>query len=92
MVQAVLYGIINLWASVFSFRKKCLEALERICNAFLWSGAPNSARSAKISWESVCTPKESGGLGLRRLKPWLNVFGLKLIWLLFTKSSSLWVS
>lgn len=67
LVQSVLYGIINFWASVFPLPKKCLDALEKLCNAFLWSGAPNSARSAKVSWDSVCTPKESGGLGLRRL-------------------------
>ncbi|XP_019085519.1 PREDICTED: uncharacterized protein LOC109126437 [Camelina sativa] len=30
-----------------------------MCNAFLWNGAPNSARGAKISWEIVCTSKES---------------------------------
>ncbi|WZZ16602.1 hypothetical protein YC2023_109691 [Brassica napus] len=63
-----------------------------MCGAFLWNGAPNSARGAKISWDSVCTPKEAGGLGLRRLADWNRVLGLKLIWLIFTAGGSLWVS
>lgn len=37
-------------------------------------------------------PKEEGGLGLRRLKEWNQVLGLKLIWLIFAAGGSLWVS
>ncbi|XP_020866133.1 uncharacterized protein LOC110224415 [Arabidopsis lyrata subsp. lyrata] len=40
----------------------------------------------------VCKAKECGGLGLKRLTSWNKVFALKLIWLLFTKAGSLWVS
>lgn len=69
-----------------------VRILERMCGAFLWSGAPNSARGAKIAWESVCTPREAGGLGLKHLADWNVVLGLKLIWLLFTTWGSLWVS
>lgn len=46
----------------------------------------------KVSWDSVCTPKEVGGLGLRMLDTWNKVFGLKLICLLFTEVGFLWVS
>lgn len=43
-------------------------------------------------WESVCTSKETGGLGLKRLEDWNKVMGLKLIWLIFAAGGSLWVS
>lgn len=92
LIQAVIYSTISFWASIFIIPKECVVILERMCGAFLWSGAPNSARGAKIAWDSVCTPKESGGLGLRRLADWNKVLGLKLIWLLFTAGGSLWVS
>lgn len=82
----------NFWASVFTLPKGCIDAIERLCNAFLWSGGPDSARRAKVSWESICTPKSSGGLGLRRLEDSNTVFGLKLIWLLFAATGSLWVA
>ncbi|VVA95424.1 unnamed protein product [Arabis nemorensis] len=84
--------MINFWTSVFPLPKKCLDALEKMCSGYLWKSIPSSARGAKVSWSSVCTPKKCGGLGLKRLKAWNQVFTLKLIWLLFTKSGSLWVS
>ncbi|KAJ4891276.1 hypothetical protein Rs2_31024 [Raphanus sativus] len=38
-----------------------------------WRGAPQSARGAKVCWETVCTPKAEGGLGLKRLADWNQV-------------------
>lgn len=92
LLKSVIYSTINFWASIFILPNQCLHKLEQMCNAFLWSGAPNSAREAKISWDIVCSSKESGGLGLKRLSSWNKVLALKLIWLLFTASGSLWVS
>lgn len=46
----------------------------------------------KVSWEDLCFPKDEGGLGVRKLRESARVFALKLIWRLFTQSSSLWVS
>lgn len=92
LIQSVLYSLINFWTKTFPLSKDVLSALEKICSAFLCSGTPNSARGANIAWESSFTPKEVGGHGLRRLAAWNNVFVLKLIWLLFVKSWSLWVS
>jgi len=92
LIQSVIYSIITFWASIFLLPISCLDEIERMCNAFLWKGAPNSARGAKVSWESVCTPKDCGGLGLKRLLPWNKIIGLKLIWLIFASGGSLWVS
>lgn len=84
LIQAVIYSIISFWASMFIIPAECVEILERMCGAFLWNGAQNSARRGKISWDSVFTPKEAGGLGLKRLADWNRVLGLKLIWLILT--------
>ncbi|KAL0788341.1 hypothetical protein Bca101_004587 [Brassica carinata] len=92
LLQSVLYGIFIFWASVFPLPKACTDSLERMCNAFLWNGTQDSAQGAKVSWVSVCTPKKSGGLGLRRMADSNQVYGLKLIWLLFAANGSLWVA
>jgi len=92
LIKSVIYSAINFWLSVFLLPNQCLLKLEQMCNAFLWEGAPNSARGAKIAWDVVCSSKKSGGLGLQRLADWNKVLALKLIWLLFTAAGSLWVS
>ncbi|KAG7587049.1 Reverse transcriptase domain [Arabidopsis thaliana x Arabidopsis arenosa] len=92
LIQSVIYSTITFWASIFILPNKCLEEIESMCSAFLWKGSPNSARGAKVSWDSVCTPKETGGLGLKRLIHWNKVLGLKLIWMIFAAGGSLWVS
>lgn len=92
LIQSILFSLINFWTAIFPQLKKCLEKFEKICNAFLWSGAPSSARGAKVSWKSLCSPKEEGRLGLRKLQDTSQVFGLKLIWLLFASNGSLWVA
>lgn len=92
LIQSVLYSIISFWASVFPLSKGCIDALEKMLSAFLWSGAPDSARGAKVAWESVCTSKESGGLGLRRISDLNSAYGIKLLWNLFAGSGSLWVA
>ncbi|CAA7061143.1 unnamed protein product [Microthlaspi erraticum] len=65
LIQSVISGMVNFWAVVFPLPKQCLREVERMCSAFLWSGAPDSARGAKVSWDSICTPKEEGSGSLR---------------------------
>ncbi|KAG7567328.1 Reverse transcriptase zinc-binding domain [Arabidopsis thaliana x Arabidopsis arenosa] len=92
LIQSVIYSTITFWASIFILPNKCLEEIESMCSAFLWKGTTSSARGAKVSWDSVCTPKKCGGLGLKRLVHWNKVLGLKLIWMIFAAGGSLWVS
>lgn len=92
LIQAVIYSTITFWTSIFILPSECISILERMCNTFLWNGAPQSARGAKVSWDIICTPKKEGGLGLRKLADWNQVLALKLIWLLFAAGGSLWVS
>ncbi|XP_023644456.1 uncharacterized protein LOC111832379 [Capsella rubella] len=70
----------------------CLDEVERLCSAFLWSGNLHTPTGAKVAWSKVCTPKQEGGLGLRRLQDVSRVFPYHLIWRLFTLSGSLWVA
>jgi len=92
LLKSVIFATINFLVSVFLLPNQCLQKIEQMCNAFLWKGLPTYARGAKITWNVVCTPKQSDGFGLKRLISWNTVFVLKLIWLFFTKASSLWVS
>ncbi|XP_010541224.1 PREDICTED: uncharacterized protein LOC104814739 [Tarenaya hassleriana] len=76
LIKSVIFSVINFWASAFVLPTNCVTEIERMCGAFLWSGAANTAKGAKVSWRNVCQPKEKGGLGLRRLSDW-NKLGVE---------------
>ena len=92
LVRTVIGSITNFWCSVFRLPKRCLNTIEGMCAAFLWSGSPNTHTKAKVSWDDVCRPKNEEGLGIRRLTDTSRVFALSLIWRLLTNSGSLWVA
>lgn len=60
--------------------------------SLLWSGDIAKKHGVKVAWSTICQPKEEGGLGLRDFSLWNKTLNLKLIWLLFSKSDSLWVA
>ena len=92
LIKSVISSTVNFWSSAFILPAKCLDTIESMCSAFLWSGSLTQTHKAKVSWEYLCFPKEEGGLGIRKLRDSAKAFAMKLIWRIFTQSSSLWVS
>lgn len=91
LIKTVIASIVNFWTSVYILPVGCLETIESMCSNFLWSGTPTQSHKVKVNWEDICLPKDEGGLGVRKLRDSGLVFALKLIWRLFTQSTSLWV-
>lgn len=82
----------NFWFSAFSLPRGCLKASEKLCSRFLWSGDIGKRPLVKVCWKDICLPKAEGGLGLRNFLIWNRVLNLRLVWLIFTNSGSLWVA
>ncbi|XP_074288803.1 uncharacterized protein LOC141613960 [Silene latifolia] len=60
--------------------------------AITFGGGKDSYVSApNVKWESCCTPKEEGGLGLKATKIWNKASLGKYIWWLASKKDHLWV-
>ncbi|XP_056863946.1 uncharacterized protein LOC130511120 [Raphanus sativus] len=91
LVGSVIYSITNFWMSAYRLPNGCIQEINSICAAFLWSGPVLSTHKAKIAWSEVCKPKDEGGLGLRNLTEANRVSCLKLIWRLLSARASLWV-
>lgn len=65
LIKSVIASITNFWCTAFSLPQGCIDDIESMCSAFLWSSSLNITHKAKIAWIDVCTPKEEGGLGVR---------------------------
>ena len=92
LISSVIYSTVNFWLSTFILPKCCLKTIEQMCNRFLWSSDITKKGGIKVAWGSVCFPKSEGGLGLRNFWAWNKTLNLRLIWMLFSKRDSLWVT
>ena len=63
-----------------------------MCSTFLWKGDVESHNSARVAWSTAVLSKEQGGLGIKDLQTWNLACCLRLIWLLFFRPDSVWVS
>lgn len=63
-----------------------IKRIEQIMNNFLWDSR-GERRVHWVNWDSVCCPKEEGGLGLRRLSHIQRGLHGKLMWLVLNGDS-----
>jgi hypothetical protein len=69
------------------------SSLDRAFKNFLWGFAKDKAKNLLLkSWNSICLPKEEGGLGFRRMHDFNLSLISKLGWKLLSNSYCLWVS
>lgn len=88
----MITGITTFWCSAFILPKACIKRINSLCGVFLWKRDIEEHHSARVSWEVVTRPKKEGGLGIKNLAIWNNACCLKLIWLLFFQTGSVWVA
>ena len=80
LIKSLIASMTNFWCAAFCLPQTCIDEIESMCSAFLWSGFPNNTSMTKVAWDEVCRPYDEGGLGLRRVLDVSKMFILKLIW------------
>ncbi|XP_048489902.1 uncharacterized protein LOC125491869 [Beta vulgaris subsp. vulgaris] len=63
----------------------------QLCRAFLWEGKAYLTKAPLVSWDWVCRPKKSGGLGIRDCKLWNMAAIGKYTWQIAQKEDTLWI-
>uniref|UniRef100_A0A803NI20 Uncharacterized protein n=1 Tax=Cannabis sativa TaxID=3483 RepID=A0A803NI20_CANSA len=91
LVHSVLLGVRNYWMSLFVLPQKIMGAIDKCCRDFLWGSNGNRSKMHIPSWEKVCLPKNSGGLGFKEGKKWNISLMAKYIWAISSKQENLWV-
>ena len=90
LLKSVLTSIPIYFFSFFRVPKKVKDKLVRIQRSFLWGGDQQQTKIAWVKWDTVCLPKEAGGLGVKDI----NSFNLSLMgkwkWSLFHSKGELW--
>lgn len=68
LIQSVIASMKNFWCAAFCLPQACIDEIESMWSAFIWSGNPNDTSKSKVTWEDVCCPVVEGGLGIRRVQ------------------------
>ncbi|GJW28398.1 putative RNA-directed DNA polymerase, eukaryota, reverse transcriptase zinc-binding domain protein [Tanacetum coccineum] len=68
LIQSALSSMHIYWASVFILLSRIVHDLEQLMRGFLWCQGEMKKRKTKVDRDSVCMPKQEGGLGIRRIE------------------------
>ncbi|GJV08696.1 RNA-directed DNA polymerase, eukaryota, reverse transcriptase zinc-binding domain protein [Tanacetum coccineum] len=76
LITSALSSMQVYWASVFLLPKNMIYEINKLFKGFL----ELTKGKAKVSWDSICKPKDQGGLGIKNLQEWNEVLLIKKLW------------
>ncbi|KAJ9536724.1 hypothetical protein OSB04_un000109 [Centaurea solstitialis] len=92
LIISVLQSLQLYWMAIYIIPSGVIHELESLFRSFLWAQGDDARGRCKLSWDVVCQPIQSGGLGIRRLSSWNRALVSKHIWDILSNRNSLWVS
>lgn len=89
-IKSVLNSIPIFFFSFFRLLKKVVDRLVRLQWSFLWGDREGQRKLVWVKWDTVCLPKDKGGLGVRDLASFNREIVGKWRWNLFHHTGTLW--
>ncbi|RVW96406.1 putative ribonuclease H protein [Vitis vinifera] len=90
LIKSTLASMSIYQMSIFRMPKIVARRLEKVQRGFLWGGGNLERKIHLVNWEVVCTDKEKGGLGLRKLAMSNKALLDKWIWRYVCDKDNLW--
>ncbi|XP_048502820.1 uncharacterized protein LOC104896775 [Beta vulgaris subsp. vulgaris] len=89
LIKSILSSIQHYWAHIFPLSKKIIQAVERVCKRFLWTGSTEESRKSPVAWTILQLPKSGGGCNFINMLYWNKAAMLKLLWAIEFKRDKL---
>ncbi|CAJ2670980.1 unnamed protein product [Trifolium pratense] len=90
LLKSVLTSLPVYALSFFKAPSGIISSIESLFTKFFWGGCEESRKISWVSWKTICLPKESGGLGVRRLWEFNQALLGKWCWRLLVDREGLW--
>lgn len=91
LIKAVAMALPTYTVQTFLLLKCICEKLDNMVRRFWWGYNDQQQHLYLKSWDRLCSPKMSGGLGFRKFREVNEVFTTKLCWQLCTEPNRFWV-
>jgi hypothetical protein len=93
LLKSVAATIPSYAMSTFLLPTNLCSILDRCLKNFWWGFLINKTRNLTLkSWDSICLPKELGGLGVKKMRDVNLALISKLGWNLICNANKMWVS
>lgn len=86
LVKSVIHSMLIYSFHVYSWPVSLLNLIDKWKRNFIWSGNVNVRKIVTVSWFTMCSPIEEGGLGLKSIKGINKASMLKLCWQLVSSN------
>src|SRR4051812_15617576 len=90
LINAVLNAIPIYSLSFYKALSKVLNDIRSIQSNFLWSGGDLVKSIHWVSWDTVCKPREEGGLGVRNVEIMNVALISKWKWRILSEKEAVW--
>ncbi|RVX06635.1 putative ribonuclease H protein [Vitis vinifera] len=90
LIKSTLASIPIYFLSLIRIPKSVTKRIEKIQRDFLWGGGSLERKAHLIKWKVVCSPKEEGGLGIRKIDVLNKALLGKWVWRYAYEKENLW--
>uniref|UniRef100_A0A2N9I206 Reverse transcriptase zinc-binding domain-containing protein n=1 Tax=Fagus sylvatica TaxID=28930 RepID=A0A2N9I206_FAGSY len=90
LLKSTLSSLPTYFLSLFTIPVSVANRIEKLQRNFLWGGMGDEFKHHLVKWDTVCTPKAEGGLGIRSLVLFNRALLGKWMWRFGLEEHHLW--